>query len=108
MDQHHAALAPGNDQHRHGRSTCRHGGQRAASDGDTRGAPREVPHRAGSSTDRRIVSLLRVELMADPEPLIRNISDTAFWAAIYRARETEQPNPLFRDPFARRLAGTRG
>lgn len=42
------------------------------------------------------------------EPLIRNISDTAFWAAIYRARETERPNPLFRDPFARRLAGTRG
>ena len=42
------------------------------------------------------------------EPLIRNISDTACWAAIYRARETERPNPLFRDPLARRLAGTRG
>ncbi len=42
------------------------------------------------------------------ESLIRNISDTACWAAIYRARETERPNPLFRDPFARRLAGTRG
>jgi len=25
------------------------------------------------------------------EPLIRNISDTARWAAIYRARETERP-----------------
>jgi methyltransferase (TIGR00027 family) len=41
-------------------------------------------------------------------PLIRNISDTARWAAIYRAREAERPNPLFRDPFARQLAGERG
>jgi methyltransferase (TIGR00027 family) len=45
---------------------------------------------------------------ATTEPLIRNISDTACWAAIYRARETERPDPLFRDPFARRLAGRRG
>ena len=42
------------------------------------------------------------------EPLIRNISDTACWAAIYRARETERSDPLFRDPLARRLAGRRG
>lgn len=42
------------------------------------------------------------------EPLIRNISDTACWAAIYRAREMDHSNPLFRDPFARRLAGKRG
>jgi methyltransferase (TIGR00027 family) len=42
------------------------------------------------------------------EPLIRNISDTACWAAIYRARETDRPDALFRDPFARRLAGARG
>jgi methyltransferase (TIGR00027 family) len=40
--------------------------------------------------------------------LIRNISDTALLAAVYRARENEHPNPLFRDPFARRLAGERG
>jgi methyltransferase (TIGR00027 family) len=39
---------------------------------------------------------------------VRNISDTALWVAIYRARETERPDALFRDPFARRLAGTRG
>jgi methyltransferase (TIGR00027 family) len=39
---------------------------------------------------------------------LRNISDTARWVAIYRARETERANPLFRDPFARRLAGRRG
>ena len=42
------------------------------------------------------------------EPLIRNISDTALWAATYRARETERHDALFRDPFARRLAGERG
>jgi methyltransferase (TIGR00027 family) len=47
-----------------------------------------------------------------PEPYadaaIRNISDTAIWAAMYRAAETDRPDPLFRDPFARRLAGERG
>jgi methyltransferase (TIGR00027 family) len=42
------------------------------------------------------------------EPLIRNISDTARWAAVYRARETERADHLFSDRFARRLAGTRG
>src|SRR5215468_12116178 len=34
--------------------------------------------------------------MSDPESRIRNISDTARWVAVYR------------DPFARRLAGERG
>jgi methyltransferase (TIGR00027 family) len=46
--------------------------------------------------------------VSHPEPLIRNISDTARWAAVYRARESERPDALFRDPFARRLAGERG
>jgi methyltransferase (TIGR00027 family) len=41
-------------------------------------------------------------------PLIRNISDTALLAAVYRARESERPDALFNDPFARRLAGDRG
>ena len=40
--------------------------------------------------------------------MIRNISDTALWAAVYRAQETERPEAVFRDPFARRLAGSRG
>ncbi len=40
--------------------------------------------------------------------MIRDISDTAIWAAIYRVRETERPKALFRDPFARRLTGERG
>jgi methyltransferase (TIGR00027 family) len=46
--------------------------------------------------------------MNQTEPLIRNISDTARWVAFYRARETERPDALFRDPFARQLAGERG
>jgi methyltransferase (TIGR00027 family) len=46
--------------------------------------------------------------MSTREPLVRNISDTALLAAIYRARETERTDAVFRDPFARRLAGERG
>ena len=30
------------------------------------------------------------------------------WVAIYRARESERPDAIFKDPFARRLAGERG
>jgi len=39
---------------------------------------------------------------------IEHISDTARWVAYYRAMETERPDAIFRDPFARRLAGLRG
>lgn len=46
--------------------------------------------------------------MSEREPPIRNISDTARWVAVYRARESERPDALFRDPYARRLAGDRG
>ncbi len=49
--------------------------------------------------------------MANPDTdqtRIRNISDTARWVAEYRAEETARPDALFRDPFARRLAGARG
>src|SRR5262245_21787868 len=42
------------------------------------------------------------------EPLIRNISDTALWVAVYRARESERQDALFKDPYARKLAGDRG
>ena len=42
------------------------------------------------------------------QPLIRNISDTARWVAVFRAQESERPDAHFRDPFARRLAGGRG
>jgi len=40
--------------------------------------------------------------------LIRDISDTALWVAVYRARESERQDALFHDPFARKLAGERG
>jgi methyltransferase (TIGR00027 family) len=46
--------------------------------------------------------------MSSNEPLIRNISDTARWVAAYRAMETERPDALFHDPYARRLAGEKG
>jgi methyltransferase (TIGR00027 family) len=46
--------------------------------------------------------------VSNPEPLIRNISDTARWAAVYRADESDRKDAVFRDRFARRLAGPRG
>ena len=39
---------------------------------------------------------------------IENVSDTARWVAVYRAMESERPDALFHDPFARRLAGDKG
>src|SRR5471030_2653313 len=42
------------------------------------------------------------------EPLIRDVSDTARWMAVYRARESDREDAAFRDPFARALAGERG
>jgi len=45
--------------------------------------------------------------MAEPSP-IRNVSDTALWVAIYRAMESERPDRIFNDPYARRLGGERG
>jgi methyltransferase (TIGR00027 family) len=42
------------------------------------------------------------------EPLIRDISDTARWVAIFRAEESERPDAIFSDPYARMLAGERG
>jgi methyltransferase (TIGR00027 family) len=54
-----------------------------------------------------------LEEMADQQTateqgVVRNISDTARWAAVFRARETERPDALFRDPYAERLAGKLG
>src|SRR5580704_16323093 len=43
------------------------------------------------------------KFVGQTEPLIRSISDTALLAAVYRARETERPDALFHDPFARDL-----
>ncbi|HYU28300.1 MAG TPA: SAM-dependent methyltransferase [Gemmatimonadales bacterium] len=45
--------------------------------------------------------------MSSPNP-ISSVSDTARWVAMYRAMESERPDALFRDPYARRLAGPAG
>ena len=41
-------------------------------------------------------------------PLVSHVSDTARWVAMYRAYETERPDAIFTDPYARRLAGPVG
>ena len=41
-------------------------------------------------------------------PLIRNVSDTAYWVAMYRAAESARPDALFHDAWAESLAGARG
>lgn len=42
------------------------------------------------------------------DSLIRDVSDTARWVAVFRARESSRPDALFHDHFAARLAGDRG
>jgi methyltransferase (TIGR00027 family) len=39
---------------------------------------------------------------------VRNISDTALWAAHFRAEESRRPDALFRDPYAEKLGAQRG
>jgi len=39
---------------------------------------------------------------------VSNVSDTARWVAVYRARESARPDALFHDAFADLLAGDRG
>src|SRR5512138_1433480 len=39
---------------------------------------------------------------------IEHVSDTARWVAYYRAMETDRPDAIFRDPYARQLAGPEG
>jgi len=46
--------------------------------------------------------------MSPHDGTISHISDTAYWVAHYRALESERPDALFRDRFARELAGTAG
>jgi methyltransferase (TIGR00027 family) len=42
------------------------------------------------------------------EQTIHHVADTAHWIAAFRARESERPDAVFRDPLAARLAGERG
>jgi methyltransferase (TIGR00027 family) len=46
--------------------------------------------------------------MSQTATTVRHVSDTARWVAYFRARETERPDALFRDPYAARLAGELG
>ena len=46
--------------------------------------------------------------MAAVPATVRNISDTALWAAYFRAQESRRPDALFRDPYAEKLGGQRG
>ena len=46
--------------------------------------------------------------MAELSSPVRNISDTALWAAYFRANESKRPDALYRDPYAEKLAGARG
>jgi len=79
------------------------GGVPAAVPNERLGLAIAVPAVRASQVDPMII-LRRVT----PDPLIRDVSDTARWMAVYRARETERPDAVFRDPFARALAGERG
>ncbi len=45
--------------------------------------------------------------MSSPNP-ITSVSGTARWVAMYRAMESDRPDALFHDPYARRLAGPAG
>src|SRR5947209_5296580 len=40
--------------------------------------------------------------------LINHVSDTATWVAYYRALESDRPDALFHDPFAKILDGEKG
>jgi len=46
--------------------------------------------------------------LSDAPALVRNISDTALWAAHFRAEESRRPDALFQDPFAEKLGAARG
>ena len=46
--------------------------------------------------------------MTTSDATINDVSDTALWVAYYRARESEHPDALFRDPLAKVLIGERG
>jgi methyltransferase (TIGR00027 family) len=46
--------------------------------------------------------------MPESAAVVRHISDTALWAAYFRAEETKRPDALFRDPFAEILESGKG
>ena len=46
--------------------------------------------------------------MTETSASVRNISDTALWAAHFRAEESRRPDALFRDPYAEKLGAAQG
>jgi len=46
--------------------------------------------------------------MSSAPAQVRNVSDTALWAAHFRAEESRRPDALFRDPYAEKLGAQRG
>jgi O-methyltransferase involved in polyketide biosynthesis len=40
--------------------------------------------------------------------LLKDVSDTALWVAVFRAEESQRPDALFKDPYASMLTGERG
>ena len=48
--------------------------------------------------------------MSDSERFkqIEHVTDTATWVAFYRAEESDRPDALFKDPYARKLIGDEG
>lgn len=46
--------------------------------------------------------------MVEEKAQIGDVSDTSFWVAYFRVKETERSNPIFRDPFAKKLVGEKG
>jgi methyltransferase (TIGR00027 family) len=46
--------------------------------------------------------------MGNAPAQVRNVSDTALWAAHFRAEESRRPDALFHDPYAEKLGARRG
>lgn len=60
------------------------------------------------SRARGSVSGLAAESLGGRERAVSNVSDTARWAATYRAIESARRDAVFNDPYAARLAGEKG
>jgi methyltransferase (TIGR00027 family) len=46
--------------------------------------------------------------MGEGPAVVGHISDTALWAAYFRAEETKRPDAMFRDPYAEKLEAGKG
>jgi methyltransferase (TIGR00027 family) len=51
---------------------------------------------------------LESEIFVNEETLIKDVSDTSYWVAYYRVKETERADAIFKDPFAKLLVGEHG